>query len=157
MSNTLVPDAITNLIAVFGAAVGTDIVFDGPQVTGAVPAVAVLVGYDGDDEGDYEAVSGWEQTWQGMQSGQQVRAERFDIVCCVIAFAGDTDVATRRASASSTFAALNAALRDPANRTLGLPFPASTAEFSSGSMRQPQTGRGLEVRIPFSVHVETRV
>lgn len=156
MADTRVPDAITALLAAFAAAVGSGSVFDGPEITGVVPAVAVCVGYDGDDEGDFEAIRDWEQTWIGMQSGQEVRAERFDIVCCLIAFAGDVDVATRRAQATAVFGQLNAALRNPVNRGLGLPQP-STAEFSAGSMRTPQTDRGLEVRIPFSVHVETRV
>lgn len=156
MSDSRVPDAIDALVAAWTTAMGPGVVFDGPQITGDIPPVAVCVGYDGDPEGDFEAVANWQQTWIGMQAGREVRSESFDIVCCLIAFSGDVDVRTRRLLATAAFGQLNASLRDPLNRGLGLPQP-STAEFSSGSLRQPQTGSGLEIRAPFSVHIETRV
>ena len=150
MSSSQVPTAVSNLVAALEAAVGAAIVFDGPEIVGDVPPVAVIVGYDGNPEGDMRAVENWTQDWIGL--GAQRKDEAFDIVCCVVAFSGDTTVADKRAAVFATFATVESTLRTATLAALGLAAPA-LAEFSAGEFYQEQTGSGLQCRIPFTVSV----
>jgi hypothetical protein len=156
VTDTRVPDAIDALVAALETVLGSAMVFDGPEITGDAPPVVVCVGYDGDPDGDMQAVANWEQTFQGMQAGTQRRAEAFDVLGCVVAFSGDVDVKTRRDAVFATFGQVAAVLRAQINVGLGLPQP-TRVEFASGSLFQEQTTGGMQARIPFTVHVETRV
>lgn len=154
MSSSRVPAAIDALVAALEAALDPATVFDGPELTGDTPAVAVCVGYDGDPGGDMSAVENWSQDWAGL--GAQRKAEEFDVVGCVIASSGDTSVKTRRDAVFATFATVETALRQAANVGLGLP-QYTEAQFVSGGFFQEQGPSGLQARIPFFVHVKTRI
>lgn len=150
MTTSQVPAAITSLVSALEAALGATIVFDGPEIVGDVPAVAVIVGYDGDAEGDMRAVENWTQGYVGL--GAQRKEEAFDILGCVVAFTGDTTIADKRASVFATFATVESTLRTATLAALGLAAPA-IAEFSAGEFYQEQTPGGLQCRIPFTVSV----
>jgi len=150
MITSQVPAVLTALVAALEGALGANVVFDGPEIVGDVPPVAVCVGYDGDPEGDMRAVENWVQDWIGL--GAQRKEESFDILCCVIAFSGDITIADKRASVFTTFGVVESTLRNSALSALGLAAPA-IAEFSSGEFYQEQTSAGLQCRIPFTVSV----
>lgn len=150
METSKVPAALTALVGGLETVLDPAIVFDGPEVTGAVPAVAVIVGYDGDADGDMRAVENWTQDWIGL--GAQRKEEAFDVVCCVVAFSGDTSIAAKRLAVFATFATVETYLRTAALAALGLAAPA-LAEFSAGEFYQEPTGNGLQCRIPFTVSV----
>ena len=152
MAASRVPAAIDAIVALLAAAVGATAVTDGPQLAGDIPPVLVCVGYDGAPDSDMHAISNWTRVWAGL--GAQKQNEAFDVDCCVIGFAGDTDVKTRRDAVFATFALAEAALR--AQIDLGLPSPTVT-RIAYGGYFQEQTDRGLQTRIPFSVNVQTRI
>jgi hypothetical protein len=164
MAETRVGDAIAAIVAVLRADPAvTDLasVVDGPIVSGADPETRIYIGYDGDNAGDYNATEEWSQGWVGLGAGH--RSESFSVVCAVWSWSGDMDVSTRRARALAALAAVQAALRDPLNRGLGLPGP-TLAQWSQGQLMQEpvideETGAvlGLRARIPFSISVTTRV
>ena len=143
------PAAITALVAALEAVLDPGIVYDGPELTGDAPPVVVCVGYDGDPEGDFRAVENWVQTWLAAL-GQQRREESFDIVGCVVAFSGDTDIAAKRAQVFTTFAAVETVLRSLGDMGFGSP---AQVEFSGGEFYQEQTLSGLQCRIPWRVSV----
>jgi hypothetical protein len=150
VSTSQVPAAITALVAALESVLDPGIVYDGPELTGDVPPVAVCVGYDGDPEGDMRAVENWVQTWAGL--GAQVKDESFDILGCVIAFSGDTAITTKRAQVFATFGTVETALRTATLATLGLTAPAMAA-FVAGEFYQEQTVNGLQCRIPWVISV----
>jgi hypothetical protein len=145
-----VPAALDALVAALEAVLDPGIVYDGPELTGDTPPVAVCVGYDGDPEGDMRAVENWAQTFVGL--GAQRREESFDILGCVVAFSGDTTVKDKRDAVFATFGTAETALRAAANQALGLGAPAQ-AEFTSGEFYQEQTTQGLQSRIPWTISV----
>jgi hypothetical protein len=151
-------DAILAVVAALNAAPSVTslaTVYDGPVVIGDRPTSAVFVGYDGQPEGDYAATDGWSQTWAGL--GALRRDEEFDIQCCVVSWSGDAeDVPGRRAAAVAVLDAVGAVLRAAATIGLGLPQP-TWAEFAGGELFQEQGPTGLQARIPFTIHVRTRV
>lgn len=157
MAASRVHAAITAIVAALNAAsavAALATVYDGPYLTGDVPPVAVHVGYDGDPAGDMAATSNWQQTWAGL--GALRKDEAFDVLCCLIASGGDTDVSTRRAAAVAALNAVEDALRTAVNIGLGLPQPTQAA-FAAGELFQEQGPNGLQARIPFAISVRTRI
>lgn len=149
MATSRVPATLTALVAAFEAVLDPSIVYDGPEITGEVPPVAVCVGYDGDPDGDMRAVENWTQTWAGL--GQGGKYEAFDVLGCVIAFSGETTIVDKRAAVFATFATVETVVRPPSlPAALGLSSPAM-AEFAAGEFYQEQTTGGLQCRIPFTV------
>lgn len=148
-----VPAVIDALVALFYAAPALDDVkvVDGPIVTNDPLPQAVFVGYDGDPEGDGEAVS-FTQAWASI--GQKARDETFTVTCAVAAWKGSTKVKPVRDLAYELLAAVENTLR--ADPSLGQPPPTVVA-FASGSLIQSQKHGGIEVRIPFQVAVQTRI
>jgi hypothetical protein len=155
VSTSTVPTVLAGLVTQLRAAVDPLTVFDGPEITGDVPPVAVIVGYNGDPDSEFRAVENWVQPWApGLGGGR--KEEAFDVLGCVVAFSGDTTIGDKRTAVFATFAAVEGVLRPstlPA--VLGLPSPAA-ALFSAGEFYQEQTPGGLQCRIPFTVSI-TRV
>ena len=152
-----VHEAITAVVVALNAdpaVTGQATVVDGPFITGDDPETAVYVGYDGDEDGDYNATENWSQEWAGL--GAQRKNESFDITCCVISWSGEVAVAARRQAALAVLGAVESTLRAAVNIGLGLPSP-TVASWSSGQLFQEQGSNGLQARIPFRVHIETRV
>ncbi len=149
MATSRVPATLTALVAALEAVLDPNTVYDGPEITGDVPLVAVCIGYDGDPTGDMRAVENWTQRWAGLGAG--MKEEAFDVLCCVIAFSGETTIADKRAAVFATFATVETVVRPPTlPATLGLTSPAM-AEFTAGELYQEQTAAGLQCRIPFTV------
>lgn len=153
---TRVNDAILAVVAALRAGSTADLadVVDGPVLAGDDPETAVFVGYDGDPEGDMHATENWSQSWAGL--GAQRKDEAFDVVCSVVSWSGDDAVSTRRAVALAALAAVEDDLRGVLNIGLGLPQP-TTAALVTGQLIQEPTSRGMQVRIPFAVSVQTRI
>lgn len=148
-----VPDVIDALVALFAAApalAGVKVI-DGPVVTSDSLKDAVFVGYDGDDEGEGQAVE-FTQEWASI--GQRAKGETFSVTCAVVVWRGGTKVRPIRVRAFELLAAVEDALRD--DPSLGLP-PPSVVAFASGSMSQIQGSPGLGVRITFQIAVKTRI
>lgn len=164
MPGTRVGDAIAAIVAALkadSAVTALAAIVDGPIVSGDDPETRIYVGYDGDNEGDYNATEDWSQDWAGL--GAQRKTETFDVVCAVWSWSGDMDVATRRARALAALDAAQTALRAALNIGLGLPQP-TVAQWSQGQLLQepvidPVAGTvdGLRCRIPFSISVSTRI
>jgi hypothetical protein len=60
------------------------------------------------------------------------------------------------AAALAVLAAVEDAARAAANIGLGLPQP-TVAAFTTGQLFQEQGPKGLQARIPFTLHVRTRI
>lgn len=147
-----VPDVIDALVALLAAApalAGVKVV-DGPIVTNDSKD-AVFVGYDGDPEGEGQAVE-FTQEWAAI--GQRAKGETFTVTCAVVVWRGGTKVRPIRVRAFELLAAVEDALRD--DPSLGLP-PPSVVAFASGSMAQLQGAPGLGVRVMFQIAVKTRI
>lgn len=126
-------------------------VVDGPIVTNDPLPEAVFVGYDGNPEGDGEAVD-FRQEWASI--GQRAKDETFTVTCAVVVWRGSTEVKPIRDRAFALLAAIENSLR--ADPSLGQPPPTIVA-FASGSLVQSQRQSGVEVRIPFQIAVQTRI
>ena len=147
------PDVIDALVALFAAApalTGVKVI-DGPPVTGDPLHEAVYIGYDGDPDGDGQAVD-FAQEWGAI--GQKSKNETFTVTCAVVVWKGGTLVRPIRARAFELLATVEDLLRgDP---SLGMPPPTVVA-LAAGSCVQSQRASGLEVRIPFQIAVQTRI
>lgn len=149
MAPSRIPATIDALVAAFTAA-GLK-TWDGPFVTGDY-APAVHVGYDGDPEGEFQAVEP-DQEWAGL--GAKARDEEFDVICCVTLSSGDSDVRTARVAAFAILATVETTLR--ANPSLGQ-SPPFVAAFKPGAVHiQPDENVGFSLRAVFNVHVKTRI
>lgn len=147
MATSRVPALIDNFLAALNAAsglAGVQIV-DGPEISNSAATEWVIVGFDGDDEGEYEAAS-TTQTWAGL--GAKAKNEAIDVTCAVVVRKGSTVVKPLRDRVFEIFAEVEAAVRaDPA---LGLP-PPTVCAVTDTSFRTPQTSTGLEGRLLFTL------
>jgi hypothetical protein len=122
----------------------TDVeVSDGPQVTETQAPDWLLVGFDGDPGGDFQAA----QTvggWSDLASG---REEQFQVTVTAIANRGDTDVQAARVRAYEIGARVEAWLR--ADPSLGL--PSLEAAIEASQLTQDQTTQGAQARLLLTV------
>lgn len=128
----------------------------GPYPSGD-PDDAVFVGYDGNPEGDLEAVV-HRQSWAGAV-GQGRRDEQFDIRCCVLNLAGANSVdAIGQAimRVYGIFGVLARALHTDPHLGLGV-HPYRAEITGPSSYLPPGSQAGIEARVTFDVHVETRI
>lgn len=148
---TRIPDAIDKLVEIWASVDAR--VIDGPVVTGGEPVKRLYVGYDGDPEGEHAGASG-DQSWAGTV-GAHRRDETFTVPCCVVVHKGSGTVKAARDAAFAIVDSASTILR--ANVSLGFPSPsnAQLADISLGYGLSENTG--LEVRVPFNVHVSTRI
>lgn len=164
MPGTRVGDAISAIVTalqVDSTVASLATVVDGPRIMGDEPETVIWVGYDGDNEGDYNATENWVQDWAAL--GAQRRSESFNVVCAAWSWSGDMDVANRRARALAALDAAQMALRGALNIGLGLPQPTIASWVQGQLIQEPVisavdgTVLGLRARIPFSINVVTRV
>lgn len=148
MAETRVDDAILALVAMWTAANIATV--DGPFVSGDT-GDRLFVGYDGDPEGDFQAVEG-DSDWAGL--GAKTRDEEFDIICAAVTRSGHQTATAARAAAIALFQVASAALR--ADPSLGLP-PPCVAEPKPQGLFTPPGSTGVQGRLVFNVHVKTRV
>lgn len=125
-------------------------VWDGPVITGDY-SDCIFVGYDGDPEGDMQAVDG-DSEWAGL--GAKARDEDFDVICAVVALVGDQGIKTVRDNAYAQLKKAADAVR--ADPSLGQ-APPFVASVKGGSLFYDNLESGLQARLVFRVHVETRI
>lgn len=122
-------------------------VLDGPQVTESGAADWVLVGYDGDPGGDFQAAS-TAQDWAGLSTR---RGERITLTVALVASRGDTDVRAARERVYTLGERLESLLR--ANPSLGL--GAAQVAVDSTVLHQEQTAQGVQARLILGLGCET--
>lgn len=122
-------------------------VLDGPQVTESSAADWVLVGYDGDQNGDFQAAT-TAQEWAGLSTR---RGERITLTVALVASRGDTDVRAARERVYALGERLESLLR--ANPSLGL----TTAQVAveSTALHQEQTAKGVQARLILALGCQT--
>lgn len=148
MAGTRLDATIDALVALWTAA-GVAAV-DGWIVSGDT-GTRLFVGYDGDPEGEFQ-VADLESEWAGI--GTTKRDEAFDVVCAVVTRSGFRTPKEARDEALAVFHTASNALR--ANPSLGL-SPPFTAAPVPGALYTPPGSTGVQGRLVFTVHIETRV
>lgn len=151
MAETRVPASIDAIVAALQAAGLT--IWDGPIVSGDFSS-AVFIGYDGDPDGDYRAVT-TTQTWSGL--GQRKRDEEDLISCAAVALLGTSDTSWKptRDAVYALLDTVGQTLR--ADPSLAQP-PPYTAEILTGDYFQEATTSGNQGRLVFTIRISnTRV
>ncbi|MFF8034921.1 hypothetical protein [Streptomyces sp. NPDC016626] len=115
------------------------VVTDGPEATESAAQDWLIVGYDGDPSGDFEAAQSAAE-YTGLGGRQE---EQFQIIVAAVANRGDTDVAAARQRAYEIGGQVVAWLQ--ADPSLGL----RELEAGIGSIRlvQEPTEQGASVRL----------
>ncbi|MFF2650387.1 hypothetical protein [Streptomyces sp. NPDC058045] len=135
------PELIDAVVAACTTAPGLDgvQVIDGPAVTDSRAGEWLIVGYDGDAGGTFEAG----QTEGGWATLGTDREERLQLVAAIVVLRGGTDVRAARARAYEIAAPLEQLLA--ASPSLGM----RSAELAIGAsaLVQEQTDRGAQVRL----------
>ncbi|MFE7236089.1 hypothetical protein ACFVAF_36855 [Streptomyces sp. NPDC057596] len=140
-----VPEVIDRLVQLGEADTGLkDVrIADGPEVTADADMDWLIVGFDGDPNGDFQAaqsVGGWSDLRTG-------RDEQFRITVAAISQRGDTDVRAARARAYEIAARVEAWTRtDP---TLGL--RSLEAGVEATQLTQDQTQQGVQAVLLLTV------
>lgn len=140
-----VPEVIDRLVALGEAdtALSDVMVSDGPEVTESSVQDWLIIGFDGDPEGDFEAartVGGWSDLATG-------REETFEVTVAAIANRGDTDVKAARIRAYEIAARVEAWLR--ADPSLGL--TSLEAAIEATRLQPDQTNQGAQARLLLTV------
>ncbi|MFJ1581557.1 hypothetical protein [Streptomyces sp. NPDC088182] len=118
-------------------------VTDGPEVGGAAADDWLLIGFDGNPEGDFEAA----QTVGGWASLLTDREEQLQIPVTAVATRGDTDVRAARERAYQIGARLEELLRaDP-----GVGLPSLEVAIEASQLVQDQTTDGIQARLVLTV------
>jgi hypothetical protein len=133
-------------------------VYLGPLVSGD-PDDAVFIGYDGDPLGDFECVR-HTQVWGAL--GQKARDEEFDVLCCIMNRAGQTDadgVAECFDRLYRIFTLIANSIHAVPSLGLGPPMtPYMTADIRNFGAYMPLMESGdVQPRLSYNVHVRTRM
>lgn len=140
-----VPEVIDALVALGNA--DNDLadveVADGPAVTETSAKDWLIVGFDGDPDGDFQAAQAT-GGWSGLGSR---REEQFQITVAAIASRGDTDVRAARMRAHEIGRVVENWLRAAPN--LGLPELEAAIEASQ--LMQDQTEDGVQAVLLLTV------
>ncbi|MEU5111711.1 hypothetical protein AB0G64_09445 [Streptomyces longwoodensis] len=143
--NSRLPEVIKALVALgkTDTELGDVEVVDGPQVSESDADDWLIVGFDGDPSGDFEAGQSLGD-WSGLGTS---REEQFQLTVAAIANRGDTDIVTARRRAYEIGGRVVAWLREQPN--LGL----HSLEAAIGSTRlvQDQTEDGAQARLLLTV------
>lgn len=154
MSSSRAPAAVAALLSTLQAApalAGVP-VFDGPVVTDDYRD-ALFIGYDGDTHGERESIV-TDQQWAGL--GAKKRTETITILCAAVAVSGDGTALDARTRAYALMAATENVLRaDPSMAQTPTPFIAAVS--APRLLYDWLEMTGLQARLTFSVHIETRI
>lgn len=141
------------LVATWTAALGSDLVFDGPGVGDDTPPAYVLVGVD-DPDGEVLGIAAESsQTWAWL--GHVQRDEIGSVRCAIVSWSGETDMKAARDAAFALLADLASAVE--ADPSLGTDQPSWFTGVDSLSYRQEQDANGAICVIMFSVGFHARV
>jgi hypothetical protein len=120
---------------------------DGPVVTEDRRDEWVLIGYDGDPEGEFHAASTEEQ-WAALGTS---RAERIELPVTLLVRRGDGNVQAARRRIYEIAGVIRRVLA--ADPSLGL--PGMQAAIGGSTLYQPQTTDGLQTRLVLTVGAES--
>ncbi|WP_112469417.1 hypothetical protein [Streptomyces triticisoli] len=142
-----VPEVIDALVALGAADPELDEVqvSDGPEVTDTSALDWLIVGFDGDPNGDFQAaqtVGGWTDFGTG-------REEQFQVMVAAVAQRGDTDVRAARMRAYEIGARVEAWLR--ADPSIGLGPGQVEAAIEASQLTQDQTQQGAQAVLLLTV------
>lgn len=154
MSSSRAPAAIAALLSALQASPSlTGVpVFDGPMVSDDYRD-AIFVGFDGDHAGERESVL-TDQQWAGL--GAKKRTETITIICSVVSVSGDGTASDARTRAYNLLADVENVLRaDPSMAQTPTPFIAAVT--APKLLYDWLEMVGLQARLVFSVHIETRI
>ncbi|MCX4504326.1 hypothetical protein [Streptomyces anulatus] len=118
-------------------------VTDGPEVSGSTARDWLLIGFDGDADGEFLAA----QTVGGWSSLSTGREEQLQVTCAAIASRSDTDVRAARQRAYEIGGHLEELLR--ADPSVGLVSLEVAIEASQ--LVQDQTEQGVQARLLLTV------
>lgn len=144
-----IPELIDGCVAAFGALPGLSdaIVADGPLVSGSADPLWVLVGFDGNGDGDFIAATS-EADVSGMGMSNE---EEINLTVSLVALRGDTDVKAARDAVYDLYRAVAGYLR--ANP--GGPLPGAEVLPRAYSLSQLQTPDGCQARIALTLRART--
>jgi hypothetical protein len=128
------------------------LVIDGPPLTDLSRNNILFVGAQPSDASGSLPDGTFAQNW--AEIGARARYEISTVSCELWCRAGDTDLATRRATARILFAAIESALRT--NFTQGISRVA-WCEIQAGSVLQENTNKGSTVAVPFTIAAKARL
>lgn len=143
-----VPEVLDALVALGRAdtALADVRVSDGPEVTDTGAQDWLIVGFDGDASGDFQAA----QTvggWAGL--GARSREEQFQVMVAAIAQRGDTDVRAARVRAYEIGARVEEWLA--ADPSIGLGRGEVEAAIEASQLTQDQTDKGAQAVLLLTV------
>lgn len=160
MPTSRIPAAVDALIAicqaqaVVGGLLENVTVFDGPSPADDSMQLQLFIGGD-PDEPDAPAVTGGQEfaTLPGRE-----RNEQFSIMCCAIAWSGETTVKTERDRAFAIKAAVERAIRplEP-GATVDLNGAVDWAQVGEVRHSQWQTTGGATAKVVFYVDCQARI
>lgn len=157
MTTSRVPQVIDYLVATFQAATATTLagvtVFDGPEVTGAAPQMAIYVGVDDIDSPDAQNSADSQQEWAGL--GKQAINETVTVRCTAVAWSGSDDVRTVRQNAYAIMSAAEDLLRGDASLGGNVLFANPAVE--TRQLRQNTTTKGMVAQVTFDVTGKARI
>lgn len=145
MAGSRVPEVIDALVSRLQAdsgLAGVQVV-DGPAVTEESSPDWLIIGYDADQEGDFQAAS----TVGGWTSLATGREEQWQVTVACIAGRGDTEVRAARERAYEIGDRVDLLLA--ADPSIGLRSVEAAVEAST--LQQAQTGQGVQVRLLLTV------
>ncbi|TQL21968.1 hypothetical protein [Streptomyces sp. SLBN-134] len=143
-----VPQVIDALVTLAraDAALADVRVSDGPEVTDSSAKDWLIVGFDGDPAGDFQAA----QTlggWAGLSA--RSREEQWQVMVAAIAQRGDTDVRAARVRAYEIGARVEEWLA--ADPSIGLGVGLVEAAIEASQLTQDQTDRGAQAVLLLTV------
>ncbi|MET8826526.1 hypothetical protein ABZX40_28365 [Streptomyces sp. NPDC004610] len=118
-------------------------VADGPEVTESAALEWLIVGFDGDPSGDFEAAQSVTEA-AGLSTS---REEQFQITVAAVANRGDTDIVAARARAYEIGGRVVAWLRE----TPSLGLDGLEAGIGATRLVQDQTEQGAQARVLLTV------
>ncbi|WP_426568092.1 hypothetical protein [Streptomyces canus] len=118
-------------------------VTDGPEVSGSAGLEWVLVGYDGDPDGEFLAAT-TEEDWAALGTS---RSERIELPVTILVRRGDNDVTAARARTYEIAAIVRRVLA--ADPSLGL--GGMQAAVAGATLFQTQTNEGIQDRLVLTV------
>jgi hypothetical protein len=151
VSSSRVPASVDALVAVVRGG-ATFSVFDGPELSSEYTD-AVFIGFDGDPLGERKSVTATAD-WAGI--GAKKRNETIDILCAAVAVSGDGIPKDARDRVYAIIGVVELLVRaDPSLAQTPTPFVASitTHELLWDWLETA----GLQARLTFTVHIETRI
>ncbi|WND33954.1 hypothetical protein RI578_06455 [Streptomyces sp. BB1-1-1] len=120
---------------------------DGPELTGAGGDDWVLVGFDGDQDGEFLAAT-TEESWAGLDSS---RRRSIQLTVALLTRRGDGDVQAARARVYEMARVVRRVLRD--DPSVGL--PGAQCAIGATALHQPQNDSGLQTRLLLTLVCQT--